>query len=70
MVGAKYKENLSFQVKDALREAAAYDVDPELSPAAQYMRKDMGVAGYKHLLSVGACLTSHSCGMHGMHATF
>ena len=45
---------LQFQVKDALREAAAYDVDPELSPAAQYMRKDMGLAGYKHLLSVGA----------------
>ncbi|BDA45408.1 hypothetical protein COCOBI_07-1950 [Coccomyxa sp. Obi] len=42
------------QVKDALREAAAYDVDPELSPAAQYMRKDMGVAGYKHLLSVAS----------------
>ncbi len=50
-----------FQVKDALREAAAYDVDPELSPAAQYMRKDMGVAGYKHLLSVGACANHVGC---------
>ncbi len=43
-------------MQDQLRERAAYDVDPELSPAAQYMRSSMGVAGYKHLLAVGACM--------------
>ncbi|EIE20159.1 hypothetical protein COCSUDRAFT_57886 [Coccomyxa subellipsoidea C-169] len=42
------------QVQDQLRERAAYDVDPELSPAAQYMRSSMGVAGYKHLLAVAS----------------
>lgn len=41
------------QVKDALRQNAATDVDPELNAAAHYMRKEMGKAGYKHLLSVG-----------------
>ena len=46
--------NSKLQVKDQLRERAAYDVDPELSPTAQYMRTSMGVAGYKHLLAVGA----------------
>ena len=70
------------QVKDALREAAAYDVDPELSPAAQYMRKDMGLAGYKHLLSAGVwepllctanhvhlqmLLVAHACSLVPMH---
>ena len=58
-------------MKDALREAAAYDVDPELSPAAQYMRNEMGLAGYKHLLSAGAWKPNvqWGAGRKRMHAT-
>lgn len=32
------------------------DVDPPLSDSARYMREDMSLQGYRHLLAVGAPL--------------
>ena len=42
------------QVKAEVERRAAEDVDPEPSEAQQYMRTEMSLAGYKHLLAVGA----------------
>ncbi len=41
------------QIKEAIRAQAAYDVDPELSEPAKYMRNSMSLKGYKYLLAVG-----------------
>jgi hypothetical protein len=39
------------------------DVDPPLSDGAHYMREDMSLEGYRHLLAVGAltCIDCTSC---------
>lgn len=63
------------QIQDAVRTRAAHDVDPpQLSDVAKYMRKDMSLEGYRHLLAVGEremqesprctiCLTSLPCSL-------
>ncbi len=42
------------QVKAEIERRAAEDVDPEPSEAQQYMRSQISLEGYKHLLAVGA----------------
>jgi hypothetical protein len=42
------------QIKERLQEGYKVDVDPPLSDSARYMREDMSLQGYRHLLAVGA----------------
>ena len=46
------------QLKDVVRQQAAYDVDPALSETASYVKNEMGKEGYRHLLAVGERHTS------------
>ncbi|MBW4633929.1 MAG: iron-containing redox enzyme family protein [Iphinoe sp. HA4291-MV1] len=41
-------------VKQALIERAAYDLDPPLSKDSHYIREEMNEAGYRHLLAIGS----------------
>ncbi|NJM70918.1 MAG: iron-containing redox enzyme family protein [Scytonema sp. RU_4_4] len=41
-------------VKQALIERAAYDLDPSLSEDSRYIREEMSEAGYRHLLAIGS----------------
>lgn len=41
-------------VKNALIERAAEDLDPPLSPESRYIREEMSVSGYRHLLAIGS----------------
>ncbi|MBW4613511.1 MAG: iron-containing redox enzyme family protein [Desmonostoc vinosum HA7617-LM4] len=41
-------------VKQALIERAAIDLDPPLSPESRYIREEMTQAGYRHLLAIGS----------------
>jgi hypothetical protein len=41
-------------VKQALIERSAYDVDPPLSEDAHYIREEMTEAGYRHLLAISS----------------
>jgi hypothetical protein len=41
-------------VKQALVERAEVDLDPPLSPAAQFMRTEMSYEGYRHLLAIAS----------------
>jgi len=41
-------------VKQALRDRAAADLDPELSSDSIYLRQQMTEAGYRHLLAIGS----------------
>ena len=41
------------QIKERLQEGYKVDVDPPLSDSARYMREDMSLQGYRHLLAVG-----------------
>ena len=45
----------ALQLRDALEQQSSHDVDPPLSPAAQYMQEEMSLEGYRHLLAVGVC---------------
>jgi hypothetical protein len=49
----------ALQIKERLQEGYKVDVDPPLSDSARYMREDMSLQGYRHLLAVGARHTSH-----------
>ncbi|GIL58890.1 hypothetical protein Vafri_13704 [Volvox africanus] len=42
------------QMVETIRQWAARDVDPPLSPAAVYIRDEMSLEGYRHLLAVGS----------------
>ncbi|KAK9818876.1 hypothetical protein WJX74_006066 [Apatococcus lobatus] len=42
------------QVQDALRQAYDEDVDPPLSPMAQYIKDTLSNEGYKHMMAVGS----------------
>jgi hypothetical protein len=44
----------TLQIKQRLQEGYKVDVDPPLSDGARYMREDMSLQGYRHLLAVGA----------------
>ncbi|WP_026734922.1 iron-containing redox enzyme family protein [Fischerella sp. PCC 9605] len=41
-------------VKQALIERCAYDLDPPLSDESRYIREQMSEAGYRHLLAIGS----------------
>ncbi|TAF00323.1 MAG: iron-containing redox enzyme family protein [Oscillatoriales cyanobacterium] len=41
-------------VKQALRDRAAADVDPELTPIDRYLREQMTEGGYRHLLAIAS----------------
>ncbi|MEG4443071.1 iron-containing redox enzyme family protein [Microcoleus sp. AT9_B5] len=41
-------------VKQALRDRAAADVDPPLTQTDRYLREQMTAAGYRHLLAIGS----------------
>lgn len=41
-------------VKQALIERAAADLDPSLSPDSRYIRQEITEAGYRHLLAIGS----------------
>ena len=59
---SEYPNNVSAQIKEALRSQAAHDVAPtELSPAACYIQDDLSHEGYRHLLAVSAPLPDARC---------
>ncbi|RUT01080.1 hypothetical protein DSM106972_070860 [Dulcicalothrix desertica PCC 7102] len=41
-------------VKQALIDRVAYDLNPEISEGSRYIREEMSVEGYKHLLAIGS----------------
>ena len=41
------------QLKEMVRQKAAYDVDPPLGKTASYIKNEMSKEGYRHLLAVG-----------------
>ena len=41
-------------VKQALSDRAAYDVDPPLNENSRYIREEMSAAGYRHLLAIAS----------------
>ena len=43
------------QLKETVRQQAAYDVDPPLGETASYIKNNMSKEGYRHLLAVGKC---------------
>ena len=42
------------QIKEALSRQMKHDVDPPVSATARYMREEMCLESYRHLLAVGA----------------
>lgn len=48
----------SLQLCEAVRSRAAVDVAPPPGPAALFMRDEMSLEGYKHLLAVGEYCTA------------
>lgn len=51
---AEYKQLSPEQIKQRLQEGYKVDVDPPLSDGARYMREDMSLQGYRHLLAVAS----------------
>jgi len=45
---------VGLQIKEALSRQMKHDVDPPVSAAARYMREEMCLESYRHLLAVGA----------------
>jgi Iron-containing redox enzyme len=41
-------------VKRALKDRVAHDLNPEISEGSRYIREQMSVEGYKHLLAIGS----------------
>lgn len=49
-----YRSKSLDELKETVRQQAAYDVDPPLGETASYIKNNMSKEGYRHLLAVGS----------------